>query len=62
MAKRYGGDCRFVTAETGYGLTLEQIEEALEKNRPVLFFVVQGDSSTGVLQPLEGVGELCRKY
>lgn len=62
MAKRYGGDCRFVTAETGLGLTLDQIEESLVKHRPVLFFVVQGDSSTGVLQPLEGVGELCRRY
>ncbi len=62
MAKRYGADCRFVAAETGCGLTLDQIEEALSKHRPVLFFIVLGDSSTGVLQPLEGVGELCRKH
>lgn len=62
MAKRYGGDCRFVAAETGFGLKLDQIESALVEHRPVLFFVVQGDSSTGVLQPLEGVGELCRRY
>lgn len=62
MAKRYGADCRFVTAKTGSALTLDQIEESLVKERPVLFFIVQGDSSTGVLQPLEGVGELCRRY
>lgn len=62
MAKRYGADCRFVAAETGFGLTLGQIEEALVKHRPAIFFVVQGDSSTGVLQPLEGIGELCRRY
>lgn len=62
MAKRYGADCRFVSAELGFGLTLEQIEEALAKHRPVMLFLVQGDSSTGVLQPLEGVGALCRKY
>lgn len=62
MAKRYGADCRFVTAELGYGLTLDQIEEALKEHSPALFFVVQGDSSSGVLQPLEGVGEVCRRY
>lgn len=61
MAKRYGGDCRFVTAKSGCGLKLEEIEEALMKHRPMLFFVVQGDSSTGVLQPIESVGELCKR-
>lgn len=71
MARRYGADVRYVrTARmteafaTGYGeaVTLAAIEERMRADRPTLVFVTQGDSSTGVLQPVEGIGALCRKY
>lgn len=35
--------------------------KALSKHRPVLFFLTHGESSTGVLHPLEGIGQLCLK-
>uniref|UniRef100_H2TVS6 Alanine--glyoxylate aminotransferase n=1 Tax=Takifugu rubripes TaxID=31033 RepID=H2TVS6_TAKRU len=31
-------------------------------NCPVVFFLAHGESSTGVLHPLDGIGELCHKY
>lgn len=61
MAKRYGADVRFIETTPGTILTHDRVEEYLKTHRPVLFFVVQGDSSTGVLQPIEGLGDLCRK-
>lgn len=70
MARRLGAEVSFVRAqsmrenfetEVGEAVRLEVIERRMEAERPVLVFVTQGDSSTGVLQPVEGLGELCRK-
>lgn len=61
MAKRHGGDVRFIETQPGTILTPDRIEEYLRIHRPVVFFVAQGDSSTGVLQPIDGIGDLCRK-
>uniref|UniRef100_A0A3Q4HP57 Alanine--glyoxylate and serine--pyruvate aminotransferase a n=1 Tax=Neolamprologus brichardi TaxID=32507 RepID=A0A3Q4HP57_NEOBR len=36
--------------------------QALSKHRPTLLFVAHGESSTGVLHPLDGIGQLCHKY
>ena len=62
MARRYGADVRLVKAELGKSLTLDEIERAILIHKPVVFFVAQGDSSSGVLQNLEGLGDLCHKY
>uniref|UniRef100_A0A182Q275 Alanine--glyoxylate aminotransferase n=1 Tax=Anopheles farauti TaxID=69004 RepID=A0A182Q275_9DIPT len=60
MASRYGADVHMVRASSGSSLTLAEIKRAIETHRPSVLFLTQGDSSTGVLQPLEGVGALCR--
>lgn len=36
--------------------------QALSKYRPVVFFLAHGESSTGVLHPLDGIGQLCHKW
>lgn len=61
MASRYGADVRYVEAGKDEILTLEQLNSYFEVHQPKIFFVTQGDSSTGVLQPIEGLGALCRK-
>lgn len=50
-----------VEAALGCSFRLEDIERAMEKNRPVVLFVTQGESSSGVLQPIEGLGPLCQR-
>ncbi|XP_052455407.1 alanine--glyoxylate aminotransferase isoform X1 [Carassius gibelio] len=50
-----------VTSAGGY-FTNEEIEQALDKYRPVVFFLTHGESSTGVVHPIDGIGELCHKY
>uniref|UniRef100_U5EHZ8 Alanine--glyoxylate aminotransferase n=1 Tax=Corethrella appendiculata TaxID=1370023 RepID=U5EHZ8_9DIPT len=62
MGRRYGADVRVVEAKLGESLSFERIEEALVVHKPSVFFITQGDSSTGVWQPLEGLGQLCHKY
>lgn len=62
MAERYGADVRFVEAgSNGNIITLDHIADSFAKHKPKIFFITQGDSSTGVLQPIEGIGQLCRK-
>lgn len=62
MATRYGADVRYVEAGKDEILTLEILNAYFEVHKPRIFFVTQGDSSTGVLQPIAGLGDLCRKH
>lgn len=62
MASRIGARIEFLEVKLGEGFTLEQLERALEKYRPVAVFVAHAESSTGVKQPLENVGDLVHKY
>ncbi|XP_035032287.1 alanine--glyoxylate and serine--pyruvate aminotransferase a [Hippoglossus stenolepis] len=62
MAERIGARVNTIVAPPGGFLTNEEIERALAKHRPALFFLAHGESSTGVLHPLDGIGQLCHKY
>ena len=46
----------------GVSFSLDQIESALKLHKPKAFFITHGESSTGCLQNLEGIGALCHKY
>ncbi|KAJ8418618.1 hypothetical protein AAFF_G00001170 [Aldrovandia affinis] len=50
-----------ITPAGGY-FTNEEIEQALEKHKPVLFFLTHGESSSGVAHPIDGIGDLCLKH
>ncbi|CAF90554.1 unnamed protein product, partial [Tetraodon nigroviridis] len=62
IAERIGGRVNTIVSPPGGFFTNAEIEQALLKYRPVVFFLAHGESSTGVLHPLEGIGELCHKY
>jgi alanine-glyoxylate transaminase/serine-glyoxylate transaminase/serine-pyruvate transaminase len=62
MAGRYGGDVRTITKPWGQVFSLDEIKTALETHKPAIFALVHAETSTGARQPLEGVGELCRKH
>lgn len=61
MASRYGADVRYIETGSNDILTMDNLNEYFEVHKPQIFFITQGDSSTGTLQPIEGIGELCRK-
>ena len=62
MAGRYGGDVRQIEKPWGEVFTLDELRTALEEHRPAVLMLVQGETSTGVNQPLAGVGDLCHEY
>ena len=62
IAQRCGASVRVLQAEWGTVLDLAQIEAALEDFSPKLVAVCQGDTSTTMLQPLQGLGELCHRH
>eukprot|EP00897_Mesotaenium_endlicherianum_P010655 jgi/Mesen1/9618/ME000659S08981 len=63
LAKRYGADVIALNAPPGVVFSRQEIARALEANRGVTaVFVVHGESSTGTLQPLDGLGPLCHQH
>ncbi|MDG6094770.1 alanine--glyoxylate aminotransferase family protein [Acetobacter sp. AN02] len=62
IAARIGADIRTIDLEWGEVATPDMIEKALIEHRPQIFACVHGDTSTTMVQPLDGIGELCRKY
>ncbi|XP_057618832.1 alanine--glyoxylate aminotransferase [Chionomys nivalis] len=62
IAERIGAHVHQMIKEPGEHYTLQEVEEGLARHKPVLLFLTHGESSTGVMQPLDGFGELCRRY
>jgi alanine-glyoxylate transaminase/serine-glyoxylate transaminase/serine-pyruvate transaminase len=62
MAQRYGADVHTIERPWGEAFNLEEIEAALQLHRPRILAIVHAETSTGVCQPMEGIGDLCRRY
>lgn len=62
IAERAGAEVIIIDLPWGEVCSLEQLEDGLKTHRPKLVATVQGDTSTTMLQPLEGWGELCHRY
>ena len=61
MASRYKADVVVIEKEWGDAFTYDEIKFEIEKNKPAIFAIVHAETSTGVLQPLEGIGDICRQ-
>jgi alanine-glyoxylate transaminase/serine-glyoxylate transaminase/serine-pyruvate transaminase len=62
MAGRYRADVVTIERPWGEAFTLEELEQALATHRPAILALVHAETSTGICQPMEGIGELCRQY
>uniref|UniRef100_A0A4W5RNV2 Alanine--glyoxylate aminotransferase n=1 Tax=Hucho hucho TaxID=62062 RepID=A0A4W5RNV2_9TELE len=62
MAERIGARVNSIVTSAGGYFTNEEIDQALTKHKPVLFFLTHGESSTGVVHPLDGIGDICHKH
>ncbi|XP_017366221.1 serine--pyruvate aminotransferase isoform X1 [Cebus imitator] len=62
IGERLGARVHPMTKDPGSHYTLQEVEEGLAQHKPVLLFLTHGESSSGVLQPLDGFGELCHRY
>lgn len=62
ISQRAGANVHTIEAPWGEVFKPEQIEAAIQKIRPKVLALVQGDTSTTMLQPLEDIGEICTRY
>ena len=62
MASRYRADVVTIECPWGEAFSLDELEQALALHRPAILAIVHAETSTGICQPMEGVGDLCRKY
>lgn len=62
IAQRCGANVKVIHTDWGTVFDLEQIETEIKEFSPKLVAICQGDTSTTMLQPLEGLGELCHRY
>jgi alanine-glyoxylate transaminase/serine-glyoxylate transaminase/serine-pyruvate transaminase len=62
MASRYGADVRRLEKPWGEVFSLEEIGEGIATHHPAILGLVHAETSTGALQPMDGIGKLCREY
>ena len=62
MARRYQGEVRILQRPWAEVFTLEEIEAELKVRPAKVVAIVHGETSTGALQPLEGMAEMVRKH
>lgn len=62
MAGRYRADVRVIEKPWGEAFTLDELAAALEHHKPAILAMVHAETSTGVCQPMDGVGDLCRQH
>jgi alanine-glyoxylate transaminase/serine-glyoxylate transaminase/serine-pyruvate transaminase len=62
MARRYGADVRVLERPWGEVFTLTEIETALQSQRVRLVTIVHAETSTGAMQPLEGIAEAVHRH
>lgn len=62
IAKRAGAEVHTIEAEWGTVFDLDAIAAAVRRVRPQLLAMVHGDTSTTMLQPLDGLGAVCAEY
>ncbi|TDO97300.1 pyridoxal-phosphate-dependent aminotransferase family protein [Marinomonas balearica] len=62
IAERADAEVHTIEIPWGDVFKPEQIEDAIKKVQPKLLAIVQGDTSTTMLQPLEELGAICRAH
>ncbi len=62
MASRYGADVRTMEKAWGDVFTSDEIRAGLQEHKPAVLALVHAETSTGALQPMDGLGDLCRQH
>ncbi|PJJ58229.1 (S)-ureidoglycine-glyoxylate aminotransferase [Mumia flava] len=61
IAERCGADVHVIETDWGTVFEPQQILAEVDRVRPKVLAMVQGDTSTTMCQPLEGIGAVCRE-
>ncbi|WP_062515923.1 pyridoxal-phosphate-dependent aminotransferase family protein [Demequina gelatinilytica] len=62
IAQRCGAEVHTVDAPWGTVVPIEDIAAAMERVRPKVLAMVHGDTSTTMMQPFDGLRELCDRF
>ena len=62
MAGRYRANVQVIEKPWGEAFTLEEIEAGIKKYKPSILAIVHAETSTGICQPMEGIGDLCQEH
>jgi len=62
ICRRVGGEVVTIETEWGTVFELDRIAGAIEEHKPRVVALVHGDTSTTTVQPLAGVGAVCREH
>lgn len=62
IAERAMAEVHRIEVEWGQVVPTSMIEEAIVRVKPTLLALVQGDTSTTMNQPLDEVGDICRRH
>jgi len=62
VAGRYGGEVRRLERPWGDVFTAEEIEKALQERPAKLVALVHAETSTGALQPMEGIADVVHRH
>jgi alanine-glyoxylate transaminase/serine-glyoxylate transaminase/serine-pyruvate transaminase len=62
IASRYNAEVQRLEKPWGEVFSLDEIRDGLERHRPAVLALIHGETSTGAMQPLTGIGDLCREY
>jgi alanine-glyoxylate transaminase/serine-glyoxylate transaminase/serine-pyruvate transaminase len=62
MAGRYGAEVRRLERPWGEVFTVEEVEAALQQRPTKLVALVHAETSTGALQPMEGMAEVIHRH
>lgn len=62
MASRHGGDVRIIEKPWGEAFEQGEIYDAVKEHRPAVLMLVHAETSTGALQPMAGIGAICREF
>jgi alanine-glyoxylate transaminase/serine-glyoxylate transaminase/serine-pyruvate transaminase len=62
MAQRYRANVVTIERPWGEAFSLAELEEAVRTHRPAILAMVHAETSTGVCQPMDGIGDLCRSH
>jgi alanine-glyoxylate transaminase/serine-glyoxylate transaminase/serine-pyruvate transaminase len=62
MASRHGADVRTIEKPWGEVFEPGDIYAAVEEHRPSVVMLVHAETSTGALQPLDDIGNICREF
>ncbi|KAI1717799.1 zinc-finger double domain-containing protein [Ditylenchus destructor] len=60
FTKRMKVDVKLLQVPEGQVIDIKDFVEAVRMYKPAVVFLCHGESSTGVLHPLDGLGEVCR--